>query len=40
MTLAHPSRDYARFLTVLKDRIRGARSSAARAVNHELISLY
>jgi predicted nuclease of restriction endonuclease-like (RecB) superfamily len=40
MTLGHPSRDYARFLAVLKDRIRGARSSAARAVNHELISLY
>jgi predicted nuclease of restriction endonuclease-like (RecB) superfamily len=40
MTPALPSRDYTRFLAALKERIRGARSSAARAVNYELISLY
>jgi predicted nuclease of restriction endonuclease-like (RecB) superfamily len=40
MTLALPSRDYARFLAALKERICAARGSAARSVNHELISLY
>jgi DUF1016 N-terminal domain len=40
MTLALPSRDYARFLAALKQRFHGARSSAARSVNYELISLY
>jgi predicted nuclease of restriction endonuclease-like (RecB) superfamily len=40
MTLAVPSREYARFLAALKERISDARGSAARAVNHELISLY
>jgi predicted nuclease of restriction endonuclease-like (RecB) superfamily len=40
MTLAFPAPDYARFLAALKDRIRDARISAARSVNHELITLY
>jgi hypothetical protein len=40
MTLAVPSRDYARFLAALKERIRDARGSAARSVNHEVISLH
>ncbi len=40
MTLALASRDYARFLAALKDRIHDARGSAARSVNRELISLY
>jgi hypothetical protein len=40
MTLALPSRDYAQFLAALKERIHVARGSAARSVNHELISLY
>jgi predicted nuclease of restriction endonuclease-like (RecB) superfamily len=40
MSLAVPSRDYARFLAALKERIRQARGRAARAVNYELIDLY
>jgi hypothetical protein len=40
MTLAIRSRDYARFLAELKERIGTARGAAARSVNHELISLY
>jgi len=37
-TLIHP--DYPAFLTALKSRILHARTSAARAVNHELVLLY
>ncbi len=40
MTLDLPAPDYARFLAALKERIRGARVSAARSVNHELISVH
>jgi DUF1016 N-terminal domain len=40
MTLDLPAPDYARFLAALKERIRGASVSAARSVNHELISVY
>jgi predicted nuclease of restriction endonuclease-like (RecB) superfamily len=36
--LTHP--DYPAFLAALKERILGARISAARAVNHELVLLY
>ena len=35
-----PTPDYAQFLIALKHRIRAARLSAARSLNHELISLY
>jgi hypothetical protein len=37
-TLSHP--DYPAFLTALKARILHARTTAARAVNHELVLLY
>ena len=37
-SLAHP--DYPAFLAGLKARILHARTSAARAVNHELVLLY
>jgi hypothetical protein len=40
MTLAIPADEYARFLATLKERIREARATAARSVNHGLISLY
>jgi predicted nuclease of restriction endonuclease-like (RecB) superfamily len=40
MSLALPSRDSARFLAALKERIRHARVRAAHAVNYELIDLY
>jgi predicted nuclease of restriction endonuclease-like (RecB) superfamily len=40
MTLAIPADEYGRFLATLKERIREARATVARSVNHGTISLY